>query len=491
MNKLKIAFAILLAASFAAGQTLDPRSFSISTPRPINPSENSTNPNARAGQSQNPYLGSTPEGQATDTVISLSMQQAIARGLRFNLGLIESNQAGVEARSQRLRALSALLPQVSAQGEQAFERLSLKEIGLKLPPIPGFSGLPSVTDNFGFQDARVSLSQTVYSAELQNHYRSERDAEKASSLEVRDARDVVVYVVGAAYLEVVAAKARLESAKAQLLSAQTLDQQASDQVTSEVSPEIDSIRARVERQTAEQRVIYTGNELEKDKLTLARITGIPIAQQFDVANEIPYQPLAESTQASITEEAFRSRADLASAETTVRAAEYSLRSKKDERLPTLAINADYGGAGVNLGNFDQVFTVAGRVSLPIFTGGRIHSDIEQAKSELARRKAEYQDLRGRVAYDVRVAWLDLQASNSSVKVAESNQALAGRALQQAQDRYKNGVTNYLEVVQAQETLAGANQNYIDSLYSFNVAKLSLARATGVAEKHLAEFFGGN
>jgi outer membrane protein TolC len=424
-------------------------------------------------------------------VISLSLQDAIARGLRYNLGLIESNQASVEARAQRVRALSKLLPQISARGEQAFERLSLKEIGLKLPPIPGFSGLPSVTDNFGFQDARVSLSETLYSAELHSQYRAERAAEQASAFEVRDARDVVVYVVGTAYLQVVASRARLESAKAQLTSAQTLDQQAADQVGNELSPEIDSLRSRVERQTAEQRVINAGNELEKDKLTLARITGIPIDQQFDVAAEVPYQPVTATTQAAATEEAFRSRSDLASAETTVKSAEYALRAKKDERLPTVAINADYGGGGVNVGNFDQVFTVAGRVSLPIFTGGRIHADIEQAKSELARRKAEYQDLRGRVAYDVRVACLDLQASDSSVKVAESNKELADLALTQAQDRYKNGVTNYLEVVQAQEALAGANQNYIDSLYSFNVAKLSLARATGVAEKHLAEFFGGN
>ena len=102
-----------------------------------------------------------------------------------------------------------------------------------------------------------------------------------------------------------------------------------------------------------------------------------------------------------------------------------------------------------------------------------------------------QDLKGRVAYDVRVAWLDLQASDSGVKVAERNRALAERALTQSRDRYSNGVTNYLEVVQAQETLTAAQENYIQTLYSFNVSKMALARAMGVAERRFSDFFGGN
>jgi outer membrane protein TolC len=128
--------------------------------------------------------------------------------------------------------------------------------------------------------------------------------------------------------------------------------------------------------------------------------------------------------------------------------------------------------------------------VPIYTGGKIQADIADAQTDLARRRAEYEDLKGRIAYDVRVALLDAKASESGVKVALSNQSLAVRALAQADDRYGSGVTNYLEVIQAREAVASAGENYIESLYSFNIAKVALARAMGLAEKRVQDFFPG-
>lgn len=495
MKKL-IYFAVLsllLAVPEAAlsQAATDLQGYSISTPRPINPATSTTNPSALATQGQNPYLGSTPTGKATDEVISLSLQEAVARGLRYNLGLLESNQASAEARAQRLRALSALLPNVSVKGEQAFENISFQEVGLsKLPPIPGVGPLPATSGNFGYQDARLSLTQSVYSGELHDRYRAQRDAEQASAFSARDARDVVVYAVGVAYLQVAASVATVETARAQLETAKQLDQQTRDQVRNEVSPEIDSVRAQVELQTAEQRLINATDALEKDTLTLGRIIGLPIDQKFALADSAAYRGLENLTLESLTAEALQFRSDLRSAEANVRAAEYSVGAEKAQRYPTIAMNANYGGAGTNVGSFNSVYGVAASVSVPIFTGGRIRADIEEAQAKLNRRRAEYEDLKGRVAYDVRVAWLDLEASDSGVKVAEKNEALAQRALTQSRDRYGNGVTNYLEVIQAQEAVTAARENYIQSLYSFNVAKAALARSVGVAERRFTEFFGG-
>lgn len=192
----------------------------------------------------------------------------------------------------------------------------------------------------------------------------------------------------------------------------------------------------------------------------------------------------------VTAEALQFRSDLRSAETNVRAAEYAVDAEKAQRYPAVALNANYGGAGVNVGSFNSVYGVSASVSFPIFTGGRIRADIEEARASLNRRRAESEDLKGRVAYDVRVAWLDLEASDSGVKVAQKNEGLAQWALTQSRDRYGNGVTNYLEVIQAQEAVTAARENYIQSLYSFNVAKAALARSMGVAERRFAEFFGG-
>lgn len=483
---------LLLATSLAAqAQSIrpDPLGYSISTPRPISPAEGTTNPSAQATQRQNPYLGSVPS-RTTEGSIELSLRAAIDRGLRFNLGLIESNQAGADVRAARLRALAALLPQLSANGRQAFEDLSFKEIGLKLPPLPGLPSLPPTSGGFGYQDIRVGISQTLFNGQLRQQYRARQQAEQASLLDIKDARDVVVFAVGTAYIQVIASAARVEAVQAQLASARELEQQMANRVKAEVSPEIDSLRAQVERQSAEQRLTNVANQLEKDKLALGRITGLNIDQKFTVTDPLAYHPLAALTCESAAEAAVHARSDLHSAEMSVLAAQSTLRAQKAQRLPVVSVSADYGAGGANVGNFNQVYSVSGNVSVPIYTGGRIRADIQNAEADLSGREAEYADLKGRVAYDVRVAWLDLGASDSSVKVAERNKTLAERALTQSQDRFTNGVANYLELVQAQEALASANDNYIDSLYSFNVALISLARSMGAADTKLGEFLGG-
>jgi outer membrane protein TolC len=483
------AFPALMAGFGAHAQEPPPLGYSIATPRPVSPAEGTTTPSAQATQRQNPYLGSVPAAPTAGN-IGLSLRDAITKGLHFNLGLIESNQANADVVADRRRALSALLPQVSAQARQGYEDLSYKEIGLKLPPIPGLPGLPPTSGGFGYQDARVSLTQNLYNAELRNRYRAQKAEEQASTLGVQDSRDVVVYSVAVAYLQVVASASRVETARAQVASARELDRQTRDRVASEVSPEIDSLRAQVERQSAEQRLANAVNRLEKDKLTLARVVGLSMDQQFTVIDSLAHHPLPGTDAATANREALHSRADLRSAGAAVVAAESTLRAQKSQRLPVLSVSANYGAAGANLGNVNQVYELAANVSVPIYTGGRISADIQRAQSELARRQAEFQDLKGRVAYDVRVAWLDLDASESSVRVAEQNKLLAARALTQSQDRYTSGVTNYLEVVQAQEAITVAEENYIESLFSYNISMISLARAAGGAEDRLFEFLGG-
>jgi outer membrane protein TolC len=480
---------ILSSSPFASGQSLNPLGYSVATPRPISPAEGTTTPSAQATQRQNPYLGSVPS-KNTGTRIELSLRAAIQLGLRYNLGLVEANQASADVRAERLRALSALLPQLSANARQGYENLSFKEIGLKLPPIPGLPALPSTSGGFGYQDARISFGQSLYNAELRNQYRARQSDEQASRFSIQDSRDVVVFAVGTAYMQVIASAARVETARAQLASAGELDQQTASRVKNEVSPEIDSIRAQVERQSAEQRVTNATNQLEKDRLTLARIIGLAIDQEFTLSDPLAYRPMTGITSESATAEALRSRADLRSAETSVQAAKFTVLGQKAQRLPVISVTADYGGGGANIGNFNQVYTIAGNISVPIYTGGRIHADIEQAQADLTRKEAEYEDLKGRVAYDVRVAWLDVSASDSSVKVAQRNKSLAEQALVQSQDRYTNGVTNYLEVVQAQEAVTVASENYIQSLFSYNVAMISLARVIGGAETKLPELTGG-
>lgn len=459
---------------------------SINTPRPINPAAGTTNPSARATQNLNPYLGSTPHGMATKDTLHLSLEDAIARGLQYNLGLIDSQQASVDARAEREHALAALLPQISARADQSYQQLSLKELNIALPPQTGLH-LPPTSGQFGYSEARITAESPLLNIVLLNRYRQQKALESASALGTRDARDVVVFAVGTAYFQVVASQARVETEQAAVASARELDTQVADQYKSEVSPEIDTLRAHVELHTAEQRLTDAINDLEKDKLTLDRITGIPLEQAWAPAGDYGYIALVPDAPEPAPTNG--TRFDVASAKANVAAAQFRLRSARAERLPEISFNASYGGGGANPANYNQVNEVRGTISVPLFTSGRIRSDIHAATSDLVERRAELADLEGRAAYDVRTAQLDARASESGVRVASENRRLAERALTQSQDRYKNGVTNYLEVLQAQEAVVAADENYIASLFSFNVAKISLARALGSAESRLPELFG--
>jgi outer membrane protein TolC len=391
---------------------------------------------------------------------------------------VESDRAAADVHAERLRALAALLPQLSASARQVFDSVNFLELGVRLPSIPGLAPFPSSSGGFGYQDARVAVSQALFDPQLRNRYQARKQDEKASALSTKDARDVVVLAVGTAYFQVIASIARVRTAQAQHASATEFDRLTANRVESEVSPEIESLRAQVERQSTEQRITNVTNQLAKDRLTLARIAGLAIHQEFELTDRPISSGGSPVALETATAEAWQQRADLVRAVAAVKAAEATRRAERAQRLPTLTFNANYGGGGPNVGNFTQVYEVAGSVSVPIYTGGRIAADIEQAEADLDRRRAEYEDLRGRVAYDVRVAWLDVNASQSSVTVAEKNRALAGRALAESQDRYLNGVTNYLEVVQAQAVVAAAEENYIESLYSWNVATISLCPGHG-------------
>ena len=174
----------------------------------------------------------------------------------------------------------------------------------------------------------------------------------------------------------------------------------------------------------------------------------------------------------------------------MRAAEMQVKAARQERLPTVEMNGDYGALGRSPGDSRATYTVAGAVRVPIFQGGRVRADILDAQSALNKFRSQLNDLRSRIEFEVRSAMLDVNTSNEQVAVAQQSVSLAGDELKQAQDRFTAGISNSLEVVQAQESVAIANETYIQALYLNNVAKLTLARALGVAEQQTRAFLTG-
>ncbi len=416
------------------------------------------------------------------------MQDAIDRGLKQNLGALLSSAEIGSARGQRWEQLSALLPHVAAAPYVAASEINLAELGFT--SLSGVS-IPASVGPFSYFDARVSVTQSLFDWKSINATRAATQNLKSAQYTFKDARDLVVLAVGYTYLQAIADEARIETAEAQVKTAQALFDQANDQVNAGTSPAIDGLRAKVELQTRQQQLIQAKNNFAIQKLTVARVIGLAPGQEFELADKSPYQPFNSLTMEEALKRAYAARSDYLAAMTDVRAAEFSRKAAVAGYLPSLAFNADVGAAGAHPSTATQVFDVRGTLSIPIFQGGSVHGDVVQADARLQQTRERLDNLRAHIDSDIRTALLNLQSSAELVNVARSNIDLAEETLLQSRDRFSAGVTDTVEVVQSQEAVASAHEQYISSLYSYNFAKISLARALGLAEQGVKEYFKGH
>jgi len=435
---------------------------------------------------ESPYLGSVPTGTPTGTVLQLSLSDALDRGLKYNLGLIESDVRTRTARAERLRTLNELLPNVNASISQTVEQVNLRALGLKLP----IAGFPVIVGPFGIQDARGNVSQKLFDWNSVENLRASNERLKASQNSYKSSRDLVVLAVANAYLQVIADSSSIESQQAQLSTSQALYQRARDQRAAGVAAHIDELRAQVESQTQQQRLIAARDQRSKDMLNLARAIGLPAGQEFTLADNVPYAPLEGVSLDKALQDAYATRPDYLSAQLEARAAQLSRKAAVAENFPTVTSSANYGDIGPNFGNSHGTFTASASVNIPIFQGTRVKADVLEADATLQQRQAQLEDLKGRIDQDVRSAFFDLDSASELVKVAQSNADLARETLAEAQDRFGAGVTDNIEVVQAQESVSTADQAYISSLYAYNIAKVQLARAVGIAEQAVKGYLGG-
>jgi len=440
------------------------------------------------GQGRSPFLGSVAAGHAASETLPLSLKEAFDRALAYNLGVTESDKNAQAARAVRLRSLSALLPDVSARVSGTREQINLRALGFNLS-LPGVN-VPTMAGPFGVADARVYLSQQIFNWSDIQSWRSAAESERASRQSYRSDRDLVVLTTGNAYLVVTSDHATVDSIRAQVTTAKALYDRAVDRNKAGVIAAIDVLRTQVELQTQQQRLIAADNQLSIDKLSLARIIGLPKGQQFQATDAVPFAPLDGITLELALEQAYSTRPDYLSGRAKVRAAELARQSAAAANYPSLSTEANYGDIGSpGFARSHGTFSVALVLSVPIFQGTRVRADTLQADAALQQRKAELADLDGRIDEQVRTAFLNLTSSSDLVAVTESNIRLATRTLEQAHDRLSAGVAGSLDVVQAQESVAAANQSYIASLYAYNLAKISLAQAIGIAERSALTYLG--
>jgi outer membrane protein TolC len=437
-----------------------------------------------------PYSGSVADTSNVGIVSPLTLDNALTLGLRNNLGPISQNNVVLQARGQRLTARSALLPNVSSSIGETLSKIDLAAQGLKSSAI-GIPGLPAVIGPFNFFDARaVQLSQTLFDLVQLRNLHSATQNVKTTQAAAMDARDLVVFAVVGSYLQVTAAQARVVAMRAQVESSRSIFQQASDRLKAGLNARIDVTRSQVQYQTDMQRLRAEQADVEKQKLNLSRVIGLPYGIDFTIVEDFPYAPLEDLSVAEALKRANATRADVRSVLAAVQAAESALKAAHAEYLPSLSVAGNYGAEGLNPAQGHGTYTVAGKLSIPIFQGGKVQGDIEQARAVLNQRKAELQDTYGVVDRDVRVAFIDLTAAADQVVVAESNVSLSKYTLVQARDRFVAGIADTVEVVQAQQTVAQADNDYINAVFEHNLAKVALSRAMGQAELTIQKFLKG-
>lgn len=439
------------------------------------------------------YQGSVPQGTASATPIALTLGDALNRGLKANLGLLMSEQSSREIRAERLRTLSALLPTVSGQVSMTEQQLNLQALGFlfKFPPALGFS-IPSIVGPYSYQAALANATVPLFNFSSISNLRASRQDEKAAALTVKNARDLVVQAVGNAYLQIIADTARITATQAEIDADNAVYVNARRRHEAGTAIGIDVLRSQVELKQRQQALVAVTNQFEKDKLTLGRIIGLAVGQEFTVADPSASVPLEAMPLQEALATAYDHRPDYQAAKARVLAAQFSLRAAKAERYPTLTASGYYGDEGLRLlSNSHGVFSATGSIEFNIFDGGRIKSDILTQDSELRNRQNELGNLRGQIDYEVRNALLDLKSSGDQVDVARSNVDLANQSLKESRDRFAAGVTNTVEVVQAQQAVADANENLISAQFQYNVAKVSLARALGLAEEGIRNYFNHN
>lgn len=432
------------------------------------------------------FLHGVPTGAVQSTPIPLSLADAVTRGLESNLLLIQQQGRQNRADADKHTAFDALLPTVRGDVSAVRQKVSLAAFGFT-----GFPGLDStIIGPFNVVDARLDVSGRLLDLSAAAEVTEKNANARAEAHTTGYTRQQIAFAVALIYDQTLAADSRLESAKQQVATAEALDRLAQDQKSAGLIAGIDVLRQDVLLETAKQRVVTAGNDAQKARLRLARAIGLPLGQSFTLTGTLNYGAIPPMTLDNAVALAYSQREDLKSADERTKAADAAVRAASMLRMPTIHFDAAYGKIGNHVDDTLGTYSAAAVLRIPLFNGSDARAKTERARVDLTSRKADADDEHAGAYYEVRAALLDLEAADAAVRLASHARELANLQLTQARDRFSAGVANTIELAQAQESVAAAEDNYIATLYAHVVAKGAFARAVGTPEGTLAQYLGG-
>ena len=445
----------------------------------------------------NSYYGSVDAVPLTDSVMPLTLDDAIRLGLDHNLALTIARDQQKTASGQRLNAMQGLLPTVTLEGQNGVHQYNLAAEGFRggllsqfppglVPPGTTVSLFPKVTVTQG----QGNVNWTLLSLPAIEQYRAAKQGESVAFYNMQSSRGLVVLNVATAYLQALSANSLLDYDRELLKTDEVALNQAVAEHDAGTTARLDELRARVQYQTQQQTVIAQENSFEKAKIALEREIGLSPLQKIQLSDTSPYAELEATGIDEAKRQAYASRQDYQSLIHQIRQSQLSLGAAKHERLPTLSFGGFYGVQGITGGPYVGVFNAQGELNVPLFHEAKFRGDRQTADANLSGLYSQMADLKAKIDQQLRDSLLDLATQTQLVKVARSNLDLATTELDQASQRYRAGVDDNLPLVEAQSTLSNAQSQYVNTVYQYNQAKLSLARNLGILDTQYQAYLKG-
>ena len=433
--------------------------------------------------------------QPADVPLRLSLDDAISLGLERNVRLVYDRAKQKIVHGEVLGVVNALLPSLRATATTSTSEINLAALGFKPQSLSGLSQFGMSPANFptvvkvNVTQAQISASQQLFNAPAYELYRGAQREAVVVDLDVLTSRGDLILAVGSSYLQVLADQTNLTNAQAQEQATKTLFDQATQRRQAGVGTSLDEHRAQVEYQQRQQATIATANQLAKDTIQLNRIMGLPAGQKLELTDTVPFAEFADMDLDRAKATAYRHRKDLLSVQAQIDVAQRELKAVRYQRLPTVAFNGFYGVLGETTGLYHGVFTAEGSLRFPIFREAEQRGQEDQVNAQLTALHQRESDLRATIDAQIRASMLDVQSADQLAKVAQSNVQLAQQELSDERERFTAGVEDNLAVVDAEASVTSAQAQLVQALYQYNVAKLNLARNTGVVETRYRTYLG--
>lgn len=415
--------------------------------------------------------------------LRLTLDQAVAFALKQNPTAQIAILTAAQSVEDKNIARAALLPQADLSVKDYATRVNLEaQFGGKV----AFPGFPQHVGPYQVFSAGPTFGGPVFDLTLWRRYQEARDTANASKATSLSTREQVILLVVSQYIGTLRAVANVQASQSRVDLAQALYDQAADLQKEGVGTGIDTLRANVELQNEKQRLIEAQRDRDTSLFGLSRLLNLDPRQPIELADSLSFFDTPQPEVNASIDTALVERQEWKALELQVKAAGADKKASQDSRLPSLRFDGNWAYLGNSTSTGIPTYTYQASVAMPLFTGGRIHAEVVKADLGIRKLQQQQQDLRNEIALDVKTALLNLESARNEVQVANLGVQLSKEEVDQARDRFRAGVANNIEVIQAQDSLARANDNQIAALYRFNQARADYAKAVGQMEKVYAK-----